>query len=355
MESGIDKKTADWKKILSQSIRTPEQIPSLPSSEKAKLSAVSDVYPMLVNSYFMKVCQDAGAPLWKQVVPDPKELEDSIGKADPLEEERDSPVACLTHRYPDRVLLLAGSACAVYCRFCTRKRKIGRGSGLSDEQLETAAAYIEGHPEIKDVLISGGDPLVLEDSRLEKILTRIRKITHVEVIRIGSRVPGVLPQRITSDLAFLLKKFQPLFLNLHFNHPAELTDPVRAACTRLADAGIPLGSQTVLLRGINDDASVLSRLFRELLRMRIKPYYLLQADLTLGTDHFRTRLEDGLEIMQKLRGYISGLAVPHYVIDLPGGGGKVPMIPDYRIDLNPEYLESLNYKGEKYRYPQIRT
>ncbi|MFC1569758.1 KamA family radical SAM protein [bacterium] len=335
------------------SIRTPQNLSSQFNHSTSHTQSVADVYPMQINPYFMEICKQKGEVLWRQVVPDKQELDDSVGWIDPLAEERDSPVPNLTHRYPDRVLFLVSNVCGVYCRFCTRKRKIGLWHDISDRTIENGITYISKHTEIKDVLLSGGDPLLLEDNRLEWILTKIRDISHVEIIRIGSRVPGVLPQRITPSLVRILKKIQPLYLNLHFNHPDEITEQTRQACHQLADAGIPMGSQTVLLRGINDRAEVLIRLFRQLLKLRVKPYYLLQADLTRGTNHFRTRIETGLKIMQQLRGYISGMAVPHYVIDLPGGGGKVPLIPDNVISLDEDSIVVKNYQGCQFRYPQI--
>ena len=348
MESGKEIATSDWKDLLQQSIRSPKHLP--PGIQSLK--QVTRSYPMLINPYFLEVCQHKGEALWKQVVPDIRELDDPVGLTDPLAEERDSPVPNLTHRYPDRVLFLVSNQCAVYCRFCTRKRKIGQWKHISDEIIESGIRYISEQPQIKDVLLSGGDPLLLEDERLAWILAGIRNIPHVDIIRIGSRVPGVLPQRVTPALVKILQAAQPLYLNLHFNHPEEITASVRDACLRLAHAGIPMGSQTVLLRDINDDSEVLVRLFRELLKIRIKPYYLLQGDLTRGTNHFRTRVETGIGLMAQLRGYISGLAVPHYVIDLPGGGGKIPLVPDYIVTLNSEYLVVRNYEGKLFQIPQ---
>ena len=345
MESGREIFTSDWKDLLQQSVRSPKHLP--PGFHS--LDKVTRSYPMLINPYFLSVCQQKGEALWKQVIPDSRELDDPFGLIDPLAEERDSPVPNLTHRYPDRVLFLVSNQCGIYCRFCTRKRKIGQWKHVSDDIIEEGIRYISDHPQIKDVLLSGGDPLLLEDERLEWILAGIRNIPHVDIIRIGSRVPGVLPQRVTAALEKILQAAQPLYLNLHFNHPDEITESVRSACLRLAESGIPMGSQTVLLKGINDHPEVLIRLFRELLKIRVKPYYLLQGDLTR---HFRTRVETGLKLMKQLRGYISGLAVPHYVIDLPGGGGKIPLVPDYVISLNSEYLVVRNYEGKLFHYMQ---
>lgn len=322
-----------------------------------KIKAVVSRYPVRINPYFLEVVRKAGEPLSRQVFPDPAELDDRFGFEDPLGEEEHSPVPNLTHRYPDRVLFLVTTECAVYCRFCTRKRKAGRTGLVTPETIEAGLAYIEKHTEVRDVLVSGGDPLTLSDAGLEEILGRLRSIQHVEIIRIGTRIPGVMPGRVTPALAGILKKAHPLYLNLHFNHPAEMTEEVQDACAMLADAGIPMGSQTVLLKGINDDPEVLETLFRALIRMRIRPYYLLQADQTRGTSHFWTPIETGLEIMRKLTGHVSGLAVPTFVIDLPGGGGKVPLFPDYPIRRNKKEWEIRNYKGRVYKVvqPEIKS
>ncbi|MBN2104456.1 KamA family radical SAM protein [bacterium] len=354
METGQHIDSTSWKTLLTHSIRSAREL-SLPLNNISdRLKSVTDVYPMQINPYFLKLCNQKGAALKRQVIPDIRELDDTVGWTDPLAEDRDSPVQNLTRRYPDRVLFLVSNVCGVYCRFCTRKRKIGHWRPIKDKTIDCGVRYIREHPEIKDVLLSGGDPLLLDNDRLAWILDKIRNIPHVDIIRLGSRAPGVLPQRITPSLVRMLKKYTPLYLNLHFNHPDEITEEVKLACRRLANAGIPMGSQTVLLRGINDRVDILRRLFRELLKIRIRPYYLLQADLTRGTDHFRTRIETGLEIMKQLRGYISGMAVPHYVIDLPGGGGKVPLIPNHVVSLNPDSIVVKNFQGNFFRYPQTR-
>jgi lysine 2,3-aminomutase len=293
-----------------------------------------------------------GDPLLKQVLPDPRELVDPKGMNDPLAEDRDSPVQNITHRYTDRVLFLVSNQCAVYCRFCTRKRKIGYHWDVSKKVLVQGVSYIKEHREIRDVLLSGGDPFMLSNERLDWILSQIREIPHVDIIRIGTRIPSVLPQRITSSLVSLLKRFHPLFINVHFNHPLELTQEAQKACSLLVDAGIPLGNQTVLLKEINDDPNVLRDLFRQLLKLRIRPYYLHQCDLSCGTAHFRTSIEEGIGIMRSLRGRISGLGIPTYVIDLPGGGGKVPLTPKYIIRMSPEEAILRNYQGKRYVYPQ---
>ncbi|MBN2417587.1 KamA family radical SAM protein [bacterium] len=347
--------TPEWKRILAESIDNPRDIAALSGLDAATLVSVCSRYPLLINPYVLHTAQAGGPPLLKQVIPDPRELDDRAGVADPLAEERDSPVPLLTHRYPDRVLFLVSGRCASICRFCTRKRKIGRMDPISDRAIENGVDYIRGNDRIRDVLLSGGDPLVLEDDRLAWILSMVRSIPHVETIRIGTRVPCFLPQRITPGLVRVLRRFQPLYVNMHFNHPAEITPEAAAACLKLADAGLPLGSQTVLLRGVNDNASILAGLMRALLRIRVKPYYLLQADLTRGTDHFRTRTGTGLEIMKQMRGHISGMAVPAFVMDLPGGGGKVPLLPDYVQSRDPDSLTLRNYRGDLYTYPEPHT
>jgi lysine 2,3-aminomutase len=270
--------------------------------------------------------------------------------ADPLDEENQSPVPNLVHRYPDRVLFLVCSECAMYCRFCTRKRKVGGENMLIDRQtLEAGIAYIRSRPEVRDVILSGGDPLLLGDERLEWILKELRAIAHVEIIRIGTRVPVVLPQRITPALVRILRRYHPLYINTHFNHPDEITETSAKACGRLADVGIPLGNQTVLMRGINDDPAVMKKLMQKLLTIRVKPYYIYQADMVEGTDHFRTSVEEGLEVMRALRGHTSGMGVPAYVIDAPGGGGKIPILPDYLQSLGDQVVLK-NYQGNTYTY-----
>jgi lysine 2,3-aminomutase len=274
--------------------------------------------------------------------------------ADPLDEDGDSPVPGLVHRYPDRVLFLVTGFCAVYCRYCTRSRMVGNQGGeyrFSLTQWENALAYIAAHPEIRDVLLSGGDPLTLADEKLEWLLSRLRKIPHVEFIRIGTKVPVVLPQRITNGLLKTLKRFHPLWMSIHFTHPDELTPEVAQACGKLADAGIPLGSQTVLLKGVNDTVETMKRLYHGLLMNRVKPYYLYQCDPVAGTSHFRTTVEKGLEIIAGLRGFTTGYAVPTFVVDAPGGGGKIPLLPDTIAGRDGDFLLLRNYQGGIYRYP----
>ncbi|MBI9078800.1 MAG: KamA family radical SAM protein [Pseudodesulfovibrio sp.] len=274
-------------------------------------------------------------------------------KEDPLSEESHMVVPGLVHRYPDRVLFLVTDFCSTYCRYCTRSRLVGKTGRRqhSVKKWKSAIAYIKRTPVIRDVLLSGGDPLTLPDESLNWLLTQLRAIPHVEIIRIGSKVPAVLPQRITPELVSMLKKHHPLFLSLHFTHPDELTPETSRACEMLADAGIPLGSQTVLLKGVNDDTTIMKRLMQGLLKIRVRPYYLYQCDPIPGSSHFRTRVEKGIEIIQGLRGHTSGYAVPSYVIDAPGGGGKIPLLPEYYVGRNDQSVLLRNYEGNIYCYP----
>ncbi len=319
-----------WQHSLNGSLTRPETLAERFGIDAAPLVAVAGRYPMRISPYYLGLIRQVGDPIWRQCVPDPLELADEAGLADPLNEENLSPVPGLVHRYPDRVLLLVAGACAVYCRFCTRKRQVGCAAmRRSPEDLAAGIDYIAGNRQVRDVILSGGDPLLLSDAALGDILERLRRIPHVDIIRLGSRVPVTLPERITDGLCRLLRGFHPLYLNTHFNHPREITPQSTEACRRLADAGIPLGNQTVLLRGVNDEPAVMAALMKSLLKIRVRPYYIHHMDLVQGAGHFRTRVERGIEIMQTLRGPTSGLAVPHYVIDLPGGKGKVPILPGY--------------------------
>lgn len=283
-------------------------------------------FPFRLSRYYAGLITAPDDPIWRQAVPDLQELFDVAQSPDPLHEERLSAVPGLIHRYPDRAVLLAGSQCAVYCRFCMRKRSIGCGADNFD--AEQALDYIAATPALRDIVISGGDPLLLPQDTLHVLLTRLRKIPHLEIIRIGSRLPATDPGRITPQLCRMLAEHHPLYLNTHFNHPVELTPQAAKACDLLTDAGIPLGNQTVLLRGVNDDGAVLHELFSGLLRFRVRPYYLHQMDLVQGTAHFRTPLERGMELTAGLRGRVSGMAIPHFVVDLPEGKGKVPLLAE---------------------------
>ncbi|MCE5245124.1 MAG: KamA family radical SAM protein [Syntrophobacteraceae bacterium] len=314
---------------------------------------VADRFPFRLSRHCMGLIRSPGDPVWRQVVPDPVELRDPVGLTDPLAEEALSPVPNLVHRYPNRVLWLVSTQCAAHCRFCTRKRRWTSPVEMTERLFREGLDYIRRHSEVKDVLLSGGDPLMLPDPLLESILKELRGIRHVEVIRIGTRVPVFFPERVTPELAGMLSRYHPVFLNLHFNHPLEITPESGAACRMLADAGIPLGSQTVLLKGVNDRAEVLGELFQGLLALRVRPYYLMQMDLALGTGHFRTPIATGLEIVKSLRNRISGLAMPHFVVDLPGGHGKVPMVPNFIENISEDVVVFRDYLGNRCEYPLL--
>ncbi len=318
----------------------------------ASLEAVTDRYPVRISDHYLSLIKEPGDPIWLQSLPDLRELDDDQ-LPDPLDEERLSPVPGLIHRYPDRVVWLVSNDCAVYCRFCMRKRRLGQPLPDPMEYRDAALTYIADHPEIRDVILSGGDPLMLSDAELDEILARLRAISHVEMIRIGSRIPVVLPERITPGLCNILKKYHPLYLNTHFNHPLEITPESTEACHKLADAGIPLGNQSVLLKGVNDDPATMTLLNQRLLKIRVRPYYLHQMDLVRGTGHFRTSVECGIRIMAALRGHTSGMANPYYVIDLPGGKGKVPVLPESVRREGVRYLVT-TYTGEVVEYEDAR-
>jgi len=319
------------------------------------LAKVTDIYPMRINPYVLSLIKEKGPSIARQYIPDPRELEDSSGMADPLGEEADSPVPGITHRYPDRVLFLISGVCPSICRFCTRKRKVGKWPPVTREEIERGIRYIEDTQEIRDVLLSGGDPLLLGTGFLETIISRIHAVPHVDIIRIGTRTITALPQRITPDLVAMLRRYQPLYINFHINHPDEITPQMRKAVDLLVDSGIVLGSQTVLLRGINDNAATIERLMRGLVRIRVRPYYLLQGDLVQGTEHFRTKIQTGIDIIRQMRGWVSGLANPQYVIDLPWGGGKIPVVPRYIQSMTDTSIEAENFRGNVHCYPQPDT
>ena len=350
----------DWRWQARNRIRTLdmlERVFVLSDDERQAAAAHSGSLPVGITPYYASLMSrdDAMEALRRTHIPVGQEYLKSPGEADdPLGEDHDAAVPGLVHRYPDRVLFLVTGFCSTYCRYCTRSRMVGEAGGdyhFSRYEWDAAIDYIAAHPEIRDVLLSGGDPLTLHDDRLDELLTRLSAIPHVEFIRIGSKVPVVLPQRITPELIRILKKHHPLWMSIHFTHPSELTPEVTEAVTRLADAGIPLGSQTVLLKDINDDADVLKSLFHGLLKRRVKPYYLYQCDPITGSVHFRSPVDKGLEIMRALRGHTTGYAVPTYVIDAPGGGGKIPLLPDYVIGREGDDLILRNFEGNIYRYP----
>jgi len=341
---------SSWQHILQDSVTSIADLQRYVTGAEIDLEPVSRKYPMRVNPYYLELIKEKDDPLWRQAIPDPLELIDSVCHEDPLAEESLSVVPNLIHKYPDRALFLVNSQCAMYCRFCTRKRKVGTKKMIvTDETIGAGLDYLKRTPAIRDVLISGGDPLLLEDEKLSWILASLRAIKHIDIIRIGTRVPCVLPMRVTEKLTAILRRFHPLYINTHFNHPREITPESIKACSRLADAGIPLGCQTVLLKGVNDHPEVIRELMWGLLKMRVKPYYLFQGDMTRGTNHFRTKVSTGLEIMKSLIGHSSGMAIPHFAIDLPGGGGKVPLLPDYSQDCR-EKMMFTNYCGKTYSY-----
>ncbi len=340
-----------WKRILSRSVQNIEDLPESLASNKTKLQAVVDRYPMRINPYYLGLIKHRRDPIYQQCIPHPLEISDEKGFEDPLNEEGLSPVPGLTHHYPDRVLFLVSSQCAVYCRFCNRKRKVGTSSMVTRHSIREGLSYIRAHSEIRDVLLSGGDPLLLENRKLHEILKALRAVPHVEIIRIGTRVPCTLPQRITSRLTEMLKQFHPIYISTHFNHPVEITPEASAACRMLADAGIPLNCQTVLLKGVNDRPEIIKELVQRLLMIRVRPYYLFQCDLTRGTSHFWTPLSTGLNIMGALQGHTSGLCVPHFAVDLPEGGGKVFLFPEHIAGREEESFLIRDYSGNIYRYP----
>lgn len=349
----------DWRWQLRNritSIKDIERIISLTDSEREAMILGGGSLPVGITPYYASLLDpnDPSQPLRRTVIPAPGEYLRGFGESDdPLGEDGHSPVPGIVHRYPDRVLFLVTGFCSTYCRYCTRSRMVGGGGDhrFDENVWKGAIEYIKSNPSIRDVLLSGGDPLTLPDEKLHWLLTRLRKIPHVEFVRIGTKVPAVLPQRITPSLTAILRKHHPLWISIHCIHPSEMTEETAQACGRLADAGIPLGSQTVLLKGVNDDVETMKRLFHGLLKARVRPYYLYQCDPISGSSHFRTPVEKGLEIIQGLRGHTTGYASPTYVIDAPGGGGKIPLLPEYVVGRKGDYVVLRNYEGQEYLYP----
>jgi lysine 2,3-aminomutase len=348
----------DWKWQIKNRIRTHEQLISyLPIlRNNREIADVIKKYPLAITPYYASLIQqpDTSDPIYQMCVPQSGELlSPSCLSEDPLEENEDMPVPGLVHRYPDRALVIVTTTCASYCRHCTRKRIAGtRECSISARRLQQVTEYLLLHPEISDVIISGGDPLTMPTNMIETILSAIRSVESVQIIRIGTRVPVVLPMRITAELVEMLRKYHPLWINTHFNHPNELTPESADACNRLVDAGIPLGNQTVLLRGVNDSAQVIEKLCRGLVRMRVRPYYLYQCDLVRGVEHFRTPLSRGIEIIEYMRGRVSGIAIPSFVVDAPHGGGKIPVMPNYIVSMSPTHTVLRNYEGLMVNYPE---
>ncbi|MBI5382934.1 MAG: KamA family radical SAM protein [Opitutae bacterium] len=348
----------DWTWQLKNRITTVEQLErymTLTAEEKAGCAFANHKLALAITPYFFNLIDrhDPECPVRRQVIPRAGEMVFSEGEMlDSLGEDAHSPVPGLVHRYPDRVLFLVTDRCASYCRYCTRSRLVSNAQDYNfHPEHEQGLRYIEAHPEVRDVLLSGGDPLLLSDKKLEHLLARLREIKHVEFIRIGSRIPVFLPQRITPELCEVFKKYGPVWMSIHVNHPKECTADLKAACERLAFAGVPLGNQSVLLRGVNDDAEVMKALVHRLLRMRVRPYYLYQMDLITGGAHFKVDVRKGMEIIKALRGHTTGYGVPQYVIDAPGGGGKVPINPEYIEQITDDEVVMRNYEGEVFRYP----
>jgi len=352
----------DWKWQFKNRITTVEQLEKvihLSEKEKQDISLCLKNFRMAITPYYASLMDpdNPNCPIRMQAVPTINEMNIlPYELKDPLSEDKSSPVKNIVHRYPDRVLFLVTRMCSMYCRHCTRRRTVGEEDfAISDEEIDAAVDYIAKNEAVRDVLISGGDPLTLGDEKLERIIAKLRGIDHVEIIRIGTRVPVVMPMRITSELLDMLKKYQPIWINTHFNHPKEITPDSMKACTDIVDAGIPLGNQSVLLRGINDNVETMKELVLKLVKMRVRPYYLYQCDLSQGLGHFRTEVEKGIEIIRGLTGYISGFAVPKFVIDSPLGGGKIPINPEYVVSSDDEKIVMRNYKGDIYTYPHIKT
>jgi len=349
----------DWHWQFRNRIRSSEELSQklpLCTQEKHEIDEVCRSFRMAVTPYYLSLIdpEDPHDPIRRMCIPSIQEtVPCADDRVDPLNEDADSPVPHIVHRYPDRVLFLVTMECSEYCRFCTRRRIVGEEDrAISDREMEAAVGYIRDHAEIRDVLISGGDPLTLSTERLETIICALRKIPHVEIIRIGTRIPVVMPMRITSELLDMLKKYQPVWINTHFNHPNEITPESAAACRRIADAGIPVGNQTVLLKSVNDDLETMRELMKRLVRNRVRPYYLYQCDLSRGISHFRTPVEKGIEIIHGLQGFMTGFAVPKFVIDCPGGGGKVPVDYNYVRSCGGNEYVLENYAGKIYVYPQ---
>ena len=347
----------DWHWQVSHRITTLDQISrflTLTTEEREALENAESSFPFSVTPYYLSLIDptDQTSALRKSVVPSILESFTSPGESeDPLHEENTSPVAGIVHRYPDRALFLTTSFCSVYCRYCTRSRLVGGHTEPLESHWKSAIEYIRKTPAIRDVIISGGDPLTLSDEKIEWLLKEITSIEHVQMVRIGTKVPMVLPQRITPNLLRILKRYKPIYLSVHCTHPDEITEESSKACNRLADAGVVMGSQTVLLKGVNDSVETLMELYHRLLKVRIKPYYLFQCDPIAGSAHFRTTVDKGKELIRGLRGFTSGYAIPQYVIDTPGGGGKVPILPDYEVGRDEKNLYLRNYEGKVFAYP----
>ena len=354
-----DAEWRDWRWQMRHAVRSlaelERHVPLTPD-ERAGVQDTAGMFRLGISPYYLSLIDRAhpACPVRMQAIPVHAEARIRPGElADPLGEDKTRPEECIVHKYPDRVLFLALDTCSVYCRHCTRRRITKGGEAeLTKDQLRRGIEYVRRHPEVRDVLVSGGDPFMLADGRLEEILSGLRAIPHVEMIRIGTRVPVCLPMRVTDELARMLRRHAPLFVVTHFNHPKELTPEAREACERLVDHGVPVENQAVLMRRINSEARIIKELSHALLRARVRPYYLHQMDVAEGCEHLRTPLAKGVEIIEQLRGHTTGLAVPHLAVDLPGGGGKVTVQPDYLLERGPREGVFRNYKGERYTYPE---
>ena len=357
--TATDQEWNHWKWQIKNRVETLEDLKKcieLTAAEEEGIKQSLKSLRMAITPYYLSLIdvENPLCPIRKQAIPTISELHHAAADLeDPLHEDEDSPVAGLTHRYPDRVLFLITDQCSMYCRHCTRRRKVGQTDCESpSERINKGIEYIANTPQVRDVVLSGGDALLVSDKLLESIIVRLREIPHVEVIRIGTRTPVVCPQRITDDLVNMLKKYHPIWVNTHFNHPHEITAEAVEACAKLADAGIPLGNQSVLLRGVNDCVKIMKKLVCDLVKIRVRPYYIYQCDLSMGLEHFRTPVSKGIEIIENLRGHVSGYAVPTFVVDAPGGGGKIPVMPQYLISQSPEKVILRNFEGVITAYTQ---
>ncbi len=356
-QTQVKREKDEWQELLAAGINRPEKLIT-ELGERLGLddetaASLHKNFPVRINPYYLGLIDEVNDPIWRQAIPDAMELDhsDSLTTMDPLAEDMDSPVPYLTHRYPDRVLMVVQLQCAMYCRFCTRRREVGSRNAVTKNDWDRQIEYIASNPKVRDVIISGGDPFMLLDHQIDYILKNLRAIPHMEIIRLDSRMPVTLPHRVTENLCKIMQRHHPVYLNTHFNHPREITPESTRACELMADHGIPLGNQSVLLRGVNDDTEVMKELVQKLLTIRVKPYYLYQADLVTGTSHFRTSVEKGLEIIKAIQGHTSGMAVPHFVIDAPQGGGKIPVTPDFIQEITDDEIVLKNYEGNVYRYP----
>lgn len=349
----------DWHWQVRNRVRTVDELTKfidLTEEEEESIRKSLKMLRMSITPYYLSLIDpnNPNCPIRKQAIPTKEEMFISPSDLDdPLDEDEDSPVPGLTHRYPDRVLFLVTDMCSMYCRHCTRRRFAGQtDTSRSTSQIDDCIDYIARTPQVRDVLLSGGDALLISDKKLEYIIKRLRDIPHVEIIRIGTRTPVVMPQRITPELVTMLRKYHPIWVNTHFNHPKEITPETTEACARMADAGIPLGNQSVLLRGINDCTHVMKRLVLDLVKIRVRPYYMYICDQSRGISHFRTPVSKGIEIIENLRGHVSGFAVPTFVVDAPGGGGKIPVMPTYLISQSPKRVVIRNYEGVTSTYTE---